>query len=116
MTTEAIRRNCSIGSYSFHISMAARKAVDDWTIRVQVYHCSGSDTVVGGANVSSSIFAMLFVGWLVGVAMGAGLALYLRGRRSHEAGNKNLSLTASPAAAVSTRPRTILSLCSFVYV
>ena len=96
--------------------MAARKAVDDWTIRVQVYHCSGSDTVVGGANVSSSIFAMLFVGWLVGVAMGAGLALYLRGRRSHEAGNKNLSLTASPAAAVSTRPRTILSLCSFVYV
>lgn len=56
--------------------------------------------MVGNANVSSSIFAMLFVGWLVGVAMGAGLALYLRRRRSYETHNTNLPLTTSPAAAV----------------
>ena len=38
--------------------------------------------MVGSANVSSSIFAMLFVGWLVGLAMGAGLAIYMRTRQS----------------------------------
>ena len=90
-----------LSSFMLLAQLSVKRAVSDWSKDVQAYHCSGSDTVVGSANVSSSIFAMLLVGWLVGMAMGAGLALYLRGRRSHQKGNKNLSPIASPAAAVS---------------
>ncbi len=73
------------------------------SLHVQAHHCTGSDTVVGSANVSSSIFAMLFVGWLVGLAMGSGLVLYLRRRRSYRTGSKELPLTTSPATAVRAR-------------
>ncbi|CAL5220964.1 g3070 [Coccomyxa viridis] len=72
---------------------------------VQAHHCTGSDTVVGSANVSSSIFAMLFVGWLIGLAMGSGLVLYLRRRRRYGTGTKELPLTTSPAAAKTDNDR-----------
>lgn len=79
------------------------KAISDCIEHAQAYHCTGSDTVVGNANVSSSIFAMLFVGWLIGLAMGSGLVLCLRRRRSYRTGSKpELPLTTSPAAAVRT--------------
>ena len=41
---------------------------------------------------------MLFVGWLVGLAMGAGLALYMRARQSRTRGAAIDPV--SPAAAV----------------
>ena len=59
---------------------------------------------MGSANVSSSIFAMLFVGWLVGLAMGAGLALYMRTRQSRTRGAVTDPI--SPAAAV--RPSVVV--------
>ena len=65
---------------------------------LKAHHCSGGDTVVGSANVSSSIFAMLFVGWLVGLAMSAGMALYMRARHSRTRGA--VIDPVSPAAAV----------------
>ena len=89
---------------SCRIQRETRKAMCDCIEHVQAHHCTGSDTVVGSANVSSSIFAMLFVGWLIGLAMGSGLVLYLRRRRRYGTGTKELPLTTSPAAAVRATP------------
>ncbi|CAK0783139.1 hypothetical protein CVIRNUC_006335 [Coccomyxa viridis] len=66
---------------------------------MQAHHCSGGDTVVGSANVSSSLFAMLFVGWLVGLAMGAGVALYMRTRQS-----RNRRAVTDPISPTAPKP------------
>ena len=84
-----------------HNLMSMSLAFSECVERMQAHHCTGSDTVVGSANVSSSIFAMLFVGGLIGVAMGTGLTLYLKARRARQTSSKESTQIASPAAPVS---------------
>ena len=46
----------------------------------QAYHCSGSDTLLGSANVGASIFILLLIGFVVGFAL-AWLVFWRRQRK-----------------------------------
>ena len=50
---------------------------------LQVHRCSGDDVLLGNANISGSIFTLLLIGWLVGIATGAGATMWWRKRRAY---------------------------------
>ena len=47
------------------------------------YHCSGSDTLLGSANVGASIFILLLLGFVAGAGSTA-LVFYIRNRRKQQ--------------------------------
>ena len=63
---------------------------------MQRHHCSGSDLLLGRATVAGSEFALLLIGFLIGLAAGAGVMVLVRRRR----GSYTLPTTAAQHAEV----------------